>query len=80
MTKLGHWTHAKRQGNGQFRKTTLADFGIANSQINSDFMACDNCGYGTDEEWMPVLLTGICPKCGSRDKRLKHEPQEEAGQ
>jgi hypothetical protein len=75
MSKLGHWTHAKRQGNGQFRKTTLGDFGIPNSDINSNLMICSDCGYGTDEDWMPVLISGKCPKCGGRDKQVKEVTQ-----
>ena len=43
-----------RASNGKFRKTTLADFGITEKEINKDQkMICQKCG----KSCMPILLT-----------------------
>lgn len=59
-----------RRGGGQFRRTTLQDFGISQSELSDGNMICANCGYGEGaEKWRPVLKTGYCPKCKSQEKR-----------
>lgn len=61
-----------RRGGGQFRKTTLQDFGILQSELSDGNMICANCGYGEGaEKWRPVLKTGYCPKCKSQEKRQR---------
>lgn len=61
----------QRRSGGQFRRTTLQDFGISKSELSDGNMICANCNYGAgDEKWRPVLKTGYCPKCGSQDKKL----------
>ena len=59
----------QRRSNGRFRQTTLRDFGIAKSELTTGGMICNGCGYGENEYWRPILITGNCPKCGSKDKR-----------
>lgn len=54
-----------RASNGRFRKTTLADFGILNSEINSEKkLVCSKCGTSC----MPLMKTANrkCGKCGSQ--------------
>jgi len=59
-----------RRSGGQFRATTLQDFGISQSELSDGNMICANCGYGKGaEKWRPVLKTGYCPKCGSQEKK-----------
>ena len=60
----------QRRSGGQFRRTTLQDFGISKSELSDGNMVCANCGYGGEEKWHPVLKTGFCPKCQSTEKRL----------
>ena len=61
----------QRRSSGQFRRTTLQDFGISQSELSDGNMICANCGYGEGvEKWHPVLKTGYCPKCQSTEKRL----------
>ena len=60
-----------RRSGGQFRRTTLQDFGISNSELSDGNMICANCGHGEGEEkWRPILKTGYCPKCKSQEKCL----------
>jgi len=54
-----------RGSDGKFRITTLKDFGFKEA---SDIFYICVCGYGEDESWHPLLETGICPKCGSKEK------------
>jgi predicted nucleic-acid-binding Zn-ribbon protein len=63
-----------RKSNGQFFTPTLSDFGY---DVNSDYQVCQNCGYGEIEKWIPVLKTGICPKCQSQEKEPKKIPLSE---
>ena len=53
-----------RSYNGRFRKTTLADFGISNKQINdgSKRLYCPKC----KKSCMPIMLSAkrTCEKCG----------------
>lgn len=59
-----------RRSGGQFRRTTLQDFGISQSELADENMICANCGYGEGEEkWRPVMKTGYCPKCRSQEKK-----------
>lgn len=58
-----------RDAFGRFRRSTLEDFGIAKSELQSGPAVCANCGYGSGEEkWYPILRTGQCPQCGSEEK------------
>ena len=60
----------QRRSGGQFRITTLQDFGVSQSELSDGNMVCANCGYGEGEEkWRPVLKTGYCPKCHSQEKK-----------
>ena len=60
----------QRRSGGQFRRTTLQDFGISQSELSDGNMICANCGYGEGEEkWRPVMKTGYCPKCHSQEKK-----------
>lgn len=60
----------QRRSGGQFRRTTLQDFGISQSELSDGNMICANCNYGEGEEkWRPVLKTGYCPKCRSQEKK-----------
>lgn len=54
----------QRRSGGQFRRTTLRDFGITQDQMADSDMTCANCGH----TWRPILKTGYCPKCGSQEK------------
>lgn len=49
-----------RSGNGRFRKGTIEDMGISKSLVNHEVVTCKNCG----NEWFPILITGLCDKCG----------------
>lgn len=53
-----------RDSKGRFRNFTLKDFGI---EANTDYMVCGKCGYGEKERWIPIVKTGICPKCGNQE-------------
>lgn len=65
-----------RRSGGQFRRTTLQDFGISQSELSDGNMICANCGYGEGEEkWRPVLKTGYCPKCHSQEKKVCPTPR-----
>lgn len=73
-----------RTGGGQFRHTTLQDFGFKQSDVASGAYVCSECGYGSDGKWLPVLVSGYCPECKSREKRKfgdndkpsQHEPSD----
>lgn len=52
-----------RSANGRFRQSTLQDIGIPNSMVATGKMQCV-CGH----QFFPLLKTGICPECGSKDK------------
>jgi len=59
----------RRNGSGQFRKTTLKDFGVSDSELASGAMVCLDCGYGSRaDKWYPVMKTGYCPNCKSQNK------------
>jgi hypothetical protein len=59
-----------RRSSGQFRRTTLQDFGIPQSELSDGNMICASCGYGEGaEKWYPILKTGYCPKCHSQEKK-----------
>lgn len=55
-----------RSSNGRFRKTTLADFGVADKDINSkgNKMICQRCG----KSCMPILLTTTHRNCACGGK------------
>lgn len=54
-----------RGSGGRYRKATLQDMGIPQSLVNHEKIACDSCA----EVWMPILKTGLCPKCGKANKQ-----------
>ncbi len=49
---------------GQFRKSTLQDLGIPACDVQKGKARCAGCGH----EWFPILVTGVCPECGSQEK------------
>jgi len=54
---------------GRFSKApTLEQLGYPVS--DGGLRICNPCG----EEWRPILITGICPKCGAQDSRPKATP------
>lgn len=54
-----------RAANGRFKRTTFKDlFGI---EANTEPLICGKCGYGKNKEFIPILLSGICPVCGNQD-------------
>ncbi|MCI0392242.1 MAG: zinc ribbon-containing protein [Acidobacteria bacterium] len=58
-----------RAANGRFTRLTFADvFGV---EENADTMVCDNCGH----QWIPLVKSGICPKCGGHDKHPVPPPE-----
>lgn len=54
----------RRGSRGRFRRTTLVDFGISNSELADGPMKCAYCGH----VWNPILKSGHCPECGSQAK------------
>jgi hypothetical protein len=54
----------KRTSGGQFRPTTLRDFGFTPDDLQTTGAVCANCGH----TWHPILKTGQCPKCGGPQK------------
>lgn len=48
-----------RARGGQFRRSTLADFGV---QVVTRPRICSGCGH----EWRPIVADGICPRCDSQ--------------
>jgi predicted nucleic-acid-binding Zn-ribbon protein len=60
-----------RKSNGQFFTPTLADL---KHDANFNYQVCKNCSYGELEKWLPLLKTGICPKCQSQEKEPKKIP------
>ena len=56
-----------RESNGKFRKTTLADFGITEKEINkSQRMICLKCG----QKRMPILLKTPNKTCNCGGKMV----------
>lgn len=53
-----------RKSNGQWRKASLTDFGIKDSELQEGKAVCAHCNH----KWYPILKTGKCPSCGSADK------------
>jgi predicted Zn-ribbon and HTH transcriptional regulator len=63
------YEHQLRTAGGRWRKTTLSDLGVNQSEVNpGKRMVCKHCGYGTSEIWYPIMLTGYCPKCEGTEK------------
>ncbi len=60
-----------RRGNGQFRHSTLQDFGIGKDQLATGPRRCNACGTA----WNPILVTGICPTCGKQESSPVEEVQ-----
>jgi hypothetical protein len=54
-----------RKTNGQWRKTTLKDFGFLDDEINQNgaLIKCQKCGV----ESRPILLSGWICKCGHKN-------------
>lgn len=65
MSRMQH-----RLGNGRWRRTTLADFGVHQDDVNHGQRFVCECGYGDDGSWEPILLSGVCPACERDEKRL----------
>jgi hypothetical protein len=61
----------QRTSGGQFRKTTLKDFGFQSSDINKAGVVCAGCDYGQNAAWYPILASAPCPKCGQTAKAAK---------
>lgn len=61
---------------GKFRKGTLEDIGIYNANKELVTYICNIC----DGEWIPIVHSGICFKCGVDDKRVKEIALSEAQQ
>ncbi len=53
-----------RGSGGQFRRFTLRDLGVADSELQKGEATCAKCGH----KWWPILKVGRCPECGSEDK------------
>ena len=60
-----------RKKNGRFQKATINMFGINDSELAMKPMICGNCGYGKDTKWIPILKTGICPKCENTENHIE---------
>jgi hypothetical protein len=58
-----------RKPNGQWRKSTLRDFGFRDSEINQNgaLIKCEKCGL----ESRPVLLNGWLCQCGHKNGNKK---------
>jgi len=54
-----------RGRNGRFRRASLEDLGIPRELIATGPMTCAKCGH----KWHPILKNGVCPQCGSDEKR-----------
>ena len=44
--------------------------------VNDTYKVCVKCNYGDKEKWFPVLNSGICPECGSQEKKEKVIPSQ----
>lgn len=62
-----------RRGNGQFYTPSMEEMGF---DTNDTYKVCANCNYGDKEKWFPVLKSGICPECGSEEKKEKVTPSQ----
>jgi len=71
MIALGKYSNGRmmhRSHNGRFAKPTFKDvFGV---DANTAPLICGNCGYGGNGEFIPILKTGICPKCGNQENHI----------
>lgn len=63
----------QRESGGRFRRTTLKDIGLDPSSLQDGFAICKGCGHGesVDKRWFPIVVTGVCPKCGSQEKNTE---------
>ncbi len=58
-----------RASDGRFARLGFADvFGV---EANDRKQICDGCGH----EWMPLVLSGVCPQCGSQAKHPAPPPE-----
>lgn len=65
--------HSFRDREGRFTKCTLEKlFGIKEKEINTSRYRCEECGH----IFAPILASGICPKCQSKNKILYKEISE----
>lgn len=54
-----------RQGNGRFRRApSLEELGFP---VAKGAKECAGCGH----VWYPIVVTGVCPKCGSTDGQMQ---------
>ncbi len=67
---MRHYKHSNgrvvmRDSRGRFRNPTFAE--LFGCEANTDALICGKCGYGEDENWFPLVRTGICPECGNEE-------------
>lgn len=57
-----------RGSNGRFKKTTFRD--VFGTDANIVPLVCGKCSYGAKGEFIPLLRTGYCPKCGNQEGHI----------
>lgn len=58
-----------RQRNGRFRRPpSLEELGF---DVNDEERVCNECGH----HWIPLLKSGVCPKCKATDSRPAAEKE-----
>ena len=53
---------------GRFRRASFGEF-VGYENVSPGEKTCGNCG----EKWIPLVRTGICPKCGSQEGTFESE-------
>ncbi len=63
----------KRSNDGRFSKFTMGDLFSEDVSSRNSRAICRSCLYGVNEEWRPLLKSGVCPRCSSSEKISEFE-------
>lgn len=65
-----------RRTDGTFRNFTSEELLGNQGNHKGLCLVCASCGYGKDQPWRPVLITGYCPNCKNQEGHLVREVPE----